>query len=373
MTTPRTLGVSLSLATTLVLASCSGDAPDKATPPSASPGASSGSAGSSGSASSDAGVTLEGGDPAMAAAIRTVYAGGARFAGKATTGEWKGERIAVVTGGDDATLLVGKGSQWTVAGGWWPSISKPAQVGKGPRHVLVIGSDARVGEPLKGTRGDTLQLVGLDTVGGAGVMGIPRDIWAKMPTGGHAKINAAYALGGGEGQQEAVADATGIPVEGYVAVGFEGFEKIVDEAGGIPIVVPKAIAGANGRVFAAGAQVLSGIKALGYARERKTLPDGDFGRSRHQGDLILAAAIKAKLEGVSSVPEDLSIVSKYADSNLSAAQALTFAAAFHQVDPSEAGRRVATGGFGWSADRQSIVIPSAETKAAFVRFRSGRL
>jgi len=309
----------------------------------------------------------------MVAALEKVYAGSEGFTGVATTGKWKGERVAVVTGGSDATLLVGKGSAWTVVGGWWPSISRPVQVGKGPRHVLVIGSDARVGEPLKGTRGDTLQLVGIDTTGGAGVMGIPRDIWTEMPGGGHAKVNAAFALGGGEGQQKAVTGVTGIPIEGYVAVGFEGFEKIVDEAGGIPIVVPKALQGAGVGMIAAGAQVLSGAKALGYARERKTLPDGDFGRSRHQGDLILAVAIKAKLDGVSSVPKDLSIVSKYAETNLTAAQALTFAAAFHRVDPGKVGRRVATGGFGWSADRQSIVLPSEKTRAAFQAFRSGRL
>lgn len=310
----------------------------------------------------------------MEAALRAVYAGRSGVEGKATVGTWKGEKLAVVTSDDDATLLVGKGSAWSVVGGWWPSLSRPAQLGKGPRHVLVIGSDARVGQPLKGTRADTLQLVGIDTVGGAGLMGIPRDIWAEMPGGGHAKVNAAFALAGGAGQQEAVSGVTGIPVEGYVAVGFAGFEKIVDEAGGLPINVPKALRGAGGvGMIGAGAQLLTGAQALGYARERKSLPDGDFGRSRHQGDLILAAAVKVKLAGISSVPDYLTLVSKYADTNLTAAQALTFAAAFHRVDPGKAGRRVATGGFGWSKDRQSIVIPSAESKAAFRAFRSGRL
>ncbi|GEQ12682.1 hypothetical protein KLO01_07290 [Knoellia locipacati] len=319
-------------------------------------------------------MTLEGGDAAMEAVLASVYAGRPAVEGSATVGTWKGEKVAVVTSSDDATLLVGAGSAWSVVGGWWPSLSKPAQLGTGPRHVLVIGSDARVGEPLKGTRGDTLQLVGIDTVGGAGVMGLPRDIWAEMPNGGHAKINAAFAFGGGKGQQQAVTGVTGIPIEGYVAVGFDGFEKIVDEAGGIPITVPKALRGAGGvGIIGAGAQVLTGAQALGYARERKTLPDGDFGRSRHQGDLILAAAIKARLEGVSSVPAHLTTVSRYADTNLTAAQALTWAAAFHKVDPTKVGRTVATGGFGWSKDRQSIVIPSAQSRAAFVRFRSGRL
>lgn len=367
----------LALAASLVLSSCTADereAAEVATTTSTATGAGSPRPTSSASPDRVTTVTLEGGEPAMEAVIGSVYAGRASVEGVASVGTWKGQQVAVVTSGSDATLLVAAGARWSVVGGWWPSLSRPAQLGAGPRHVLLIGSDARVGESLKGTRADTLQLVGIDTAGGAGVMGLPRDIWAEMPGGGHAKINAAFARAGGPGQQQAVAGVTGIPVEGYVAVGFDGFEKIVDETGGIAITVPKALRGAGGvGMIGAGPQLLTGAQALGYARERKSLPDGDFGRSRHQGDLLLAAAIKARLAGVASVPGQLTTVSRHADTNLTAAQALTFAAAFHRVDPGKVGRRVATGGFGWSRDRQSIVIPSAESRAAFVRFRSGRL
>lgn len=376
MPKPCSIAPILALAASLVLSSCTADEPEAAESATATGSATgSGSARPTSSASpAVTTVTIEGGEPAMEAAIGSVYAGRASVEGVASVGTWKGQEVAVVTSGSDATLLVAAGASWSVVGGWWPSLSRPAQLGAGPRHVLLIGSDARVGESLKGTRGDTLQLVGIDTVGGAGVMGLPRDIWAEMPDGGHAKVNAAFARGGGPGQQQAVAGVTGIPVEGYVAVGFDGFAKIVDEAGGIAITVPKALRGAGGvGMIGAGPQLLTGAQALGYARERKTLPDGDFGRSRHQGDLLLAATIKARLAGVASVPGHLTTVSRHADTNLTAAQALTFAAAFHRVDPAKVGRRVATGGFGWSRDRQSIVIPSAESRAAFVRFRSGRL
>lgn len=322
-------------------------------------------------------MTVDGADAGMLEAVRGVY-GTSGFTGKATTGTWKGERVAVVAGGSDATLLVGPGSgsraTWQVVGGWWPSLKREPQLGTGPRHVIVIGTDARVGKPLKGTRADTLQLVGIDTRGGAGVLGLPRDIWAPMPKRGHAKLNAAYAYAGGAGQQQAVAAVTGIPVEGYVAVGFDGFAKIVDESGGLPMLVPKEVRlTGSDVVIPAGPQVLTGAQALAYARERKSLPDGDFGRSRHQGELVIAAAVKARLAGVGSVPGSMTIVSKYVDTNLSATQALTFAAAFYRVDPSRAGRQVATGSFGTSPDGQSIVIPDAKAKRTFAAFRSGRL
>ena len=117
----------------------------------------------------------------------------------ATMGTWKSEKVAVVTAGDDVTLAVGpdvEGRRRLVA----LAGQGDAELGKGPRFVLVIGSDARPDEPLKGSRGDTLQVIGIDGKGGGGVMGIPRDTWAPLPGGGSAKINAAFAYGGGAGQ-----------------------------------------------------------------------------------------------------------------------------------------------------------------------------
>lgn len=111
------------------------------------------------------------------------------------------------------------------------------QVGDGPRFVLVIGSDARPCTSLQGTRGDTLQVVGVDGKGGAGVLGIARDVWAPIPGGGDAKINAALAYGGGAGQVKTVRTVTGLPIDGYVATGLPGFRQIVDESGGLPVDV----------------------------------------------------------------------------------------------------------------------------------------
>ena len=84
---------------------------------------------------------------------------------------------------------------------------------QGPRFVLVIGSDARPDEKLAGSRGDTLQVIGIDGKGGGGVMGIPRDTWAPMPGGGSGKINAAFAYGGGAGQLQSVRKVTGLPID----------------------------------------------------------------------------------------------------------------------------------------------------------------
>jgi hypothetical protein len=138
-------------------------------------------------ASSPAAVVVTGGDAALTAAVRTVYAGRSGVAATATTGRWAGTDVAVVTVAGDVTLLVRSGATWQVAGGWWPTLGRPTpRVGTVPRFVLVIGSDARPGRPLRGSRADTLQVVGIDGAGFGGVVGIARDLWAPMPGGGRA-------------------------------------------------------------------------------------------------------------------------------------------------------------------------------------------
>ncbi|MGL5929794.1 MAG: LCP family protein [Dermatophilaceae bacterium] len=314
-------------------------------------------------------VVVRGGDAALTALLTKVYAGRSGVVATATVGTWKREKVAVVTAGDDVTLAVGP--RWQLAGGWWPSLGKPEQLPAGPRFVLAVGSDARFDQKLKGTRGDTLQVLGVDGKGGGGVLGIARDLWAPMPGGGRAKINAAYAQAGGPGQLQSVRSVTGLPIQGYVAVGFKGFIQLVGYSGGVPMTVPRTIT--QGAVTVkAGRNTLDSREALAYARERKSLPDGDFGRSRHQGDIIVAGAAAARLAGPRIIATTLSLLSPNADTDLSATEALTFAAQFMRADPKAIGRHVAKGGFG-TAGGQSIVILGPESKAAFRAFRDGRL
>ena len=362
----RTRPTALVLACALVtLGACSGD-PD--------PAASSSSAATSASATPSAtpDVVVSGGDAALKALVEKLYAGKTGVEAKATVGTWKSEKVAVVTSGDDVTLAVGP--TWKVVGGWWPSLGKATpQLGKGPRFVLVIGSDARPDEALKGTRGDTLQVIGIDGKGGGGVMGIPRDTWAPMPGGGSGKINAAFAYGGGAGQLASVRKVTGLPVEGYVATGFKGFKTIVDQSGGVPMQIAKKLVFLHKLTIPKGKQSLSGKEALAYARERKSLPNGDFGRSAHQSEILIAAAVAARLSGVEIIPKEMSLVSANAMTDLSAAEALTFVASFYKLDPRKVGQQVAVGSIGTSSDGQSIVKVNSAARSVFATFRDGRL
>jgi len=311
--------------------------------------------------------------PTAAAALKSRAPSGAVTA-KAAVGSWMGTPVAVVVAGDDVTLAVGP--SWKVVGGWWPSlgVARPSLGPRGPRWVLAIGSDARKGQPLERTRADVLQVLGVDGEGGGGIMGMARDLWVQLSTGGKGKINSAMVFGGPDAQVRTVRDVTGLPLQGYVVVGFSGFMKVVDEQGGIPIVIPRTVVASHARnlVIKAGPQTLSGKEALAYARERKTLPDGDFGRSRHQGEVVLAAALKAKLAGPIAIPPALTSFSKVGRSDLTAEQILTFTAGLHTLSPLKIGRGVAKGEFG-RAGEQSIVVLGRQARSLFADFRDGNL
>ena len=258
--------------------------------------------------------------------------------------------IAVVTSGKDVTLAVAA-PKWRVVGGWWPSVGVSApSLGGGARRILMVGSDARPGQPVNGSRGDSLHIVGLDGQGGGGILGIPRDSYVALASGGRGKINSALVFGGPIGLQRTVVSATGVPVEGYVITGFEGFQRIVDGVGGLPVNDPVAVkdvmSGANVK---AGANKLNGGQTLAYGRARYSVPGGDFGRSANQGLILMAAAGFTKFVGPSKLPGMLRMAAPNVTTNLSAEQILTFAARVYVTQLSKVHSRVATGGFGWTA------------------------
>ena len=315
-------------------------------------------------------VTVAGAPAPLLALIRQKYAGKRGIRATAALGTWKGRRIAVVTYGRDVTLAAAVPG-WRVAGGWWPSLGKPTPQVGGRAFVLALGSDAREekGQSRERSRADAIQLIGRDGTGGGGVLGIPRDSWVHLTTGGTAKINAALAAGGPAAMTSTVARATGIPVRGYVVMSFLDVIGTVNALGGLPIISDMALAKVGIR---RGPQVLDGNQTLWYARERKSLPDGDFGRSRHQGQVLLAAAIQGRRKGVLWAPKVISVLDRRSSSNLTAEQVLQWVASFYALSPSKVGRQVASGSVG-SADGQSVVFLTSRARAQFADLRDGNL
>lgn len=156
-------------------------------------------------------------------------------------------------------------------------------------------------------RSDTMILLTIDPqTKTAGMMSIPRDLWANIPGYGYAKINTAFydgeafklPGGGPELAMRTVEQVIGVPIQYYAQMEFWAFTQLIDEIGKIRILVPKKIiidpvgAGSDKIMLSAGYHNLGGVEALAYVRQRHTT-GGDVDRSQRQQDVIMAVRDKA--------------------------------------------------------------------------------
>jgi polyisoprenyl-teichoic acid--peptidoglycan teichoic acid transferase len=289
-----------------------------------------------------------------------------------STGTWKGTPIAVVTRGKDVTLLVRTSSKkWAVVGGWWPSLGV-ARVPRKTTRVLAIGSDARNHQRVEKCRADALQIIGVDNKGVGGIVGIPRDSYVSLSTGGTDKINAALVFGGAQGQVRTVERATGVPIDGYVMAGFKGFRGMVAAVGGIAYASKSSLRSVDGyQILRAGSNRLNSKLALGLARERKNLANGDFGRSANQGRLIRAGIATARAQGPARLPKYLTAMSPHLSTDLSVVEVLNLAAAIY-LSPAATRTAVATGSVSMRGG-QSVVLLGGAAGSLFRNIKDGRL
>ena len=165
-----------------------------------------------------------------------------------------------------------------------PSGERPAD--QSGTTFLVVGSDAREG--LAGDRTDTIMLLHTGE-GKPLLMSIPRDSLVEVPGQGVTKINAAFGAGGPELLVQTIEGSTGIRVDHFVQMGFEGLVKLVDAVGGIEICPETAIDDPLAEInIPKGCQEANGETALGYARSRKSQELGDIDRARHQREVVSA-------------------------------------------------------------------------------------
>lgn len=231
--------------------------------------------------------------------------------------------------------------------------------------LLVLGSDARPGQSVTGSRADSIHLVGVNTTTGAGIaLGIPRDSYVPIAGHGKNKINAAMAYGGPDLMAHTIAEFSGIEPDYVIVTGFEGFKQTVNGLGGLDIDVPQAVH-AGGANVDAGHQHLNGHDALWYGRARHGVPGGDFGRSMHQG-AIMVAALRQLQEHASPQTKVGAALDTLMDGvavKMSPAQAYRLYQAGMAARPGKIKNCVLPGGFGW-AGSMSIVEPDRDTMHA---------
>jgi LCP family protein required for cell wall assembly len=151
--------------------------------------------------------------------------------------------------------------------------------------ILAVGSDARPGQDMTRSRGDALQLVGINTrTGSATAIGVPRDSWVSIPGHGREKINSALYFAGPRGMAGAMRNLVGIEPDYVMVTRFPFFEDMVDDIGGITVTNPRRFYDPylKKEGFAKGRIHLDGYNAMAFSRIRKGLAGGDFDRSANQ-------------------------------------------------------------------------------------------
>jgi LCP family protein required for cell wall assembly len=176
---------------------------------------------------------------------------------------------------------------------------------------LIVGSDSREGltaqqkrqlatGDARGRRTDTMMLLHVPRgVGGSPTLvSLPRDSFVPIPGHGSNKLNAAYAFGGPKLLTRTVEEATGIRIDHYMEVGFDGFASAVDAVGGVRLCVDRPMRDPKaGLDIGAGCQVLNSRQALGYVRTRASAR-ADLDRVERQRQFLGALVAKATSPGV---------------------------------------------------------------------------
>ncbi len=173
-----------------------------------------------------------------------------------------------------------------------PAPVTPAEAaGAAPVTFLLVGTDSRgtADEGIAaGGRSDAIMIARFSgDRQHAQLVSIPRDSWVDIPGHGMDKINAAYAFGGPSLLIQTVEQVTGVRIDHYVTIDFEGIIQVTDDLGGVDVVVAETTS--NGPyTFPAGVNHLDGDQTRWYLGQRYGLEGGDFDRVRRQQQFIEA-------------------------------------------------------------------------------------
>ncbi|WP_157407787.1 LCP family protein [Actinomadura atramentaria] len=191
---------------------------------------------------------------------------------------------------------------------------RPGPGAVGTENWLLVGSDtrAKIGTTGGGDvqwkpgaqRSDTIMLLHLPADRKkAYVVSFPRDSWVNVPGYGAQKINAAFSYGGPPLLIKTVEKLTGIRIDHFGAIDFNGFKTMTDALGGVTVTIKKDVYDPMRHVeWSAGTHKLNGEQALTFVRQRYNLPNGDFDRIKRQQAFIGALAKKAADGGTLSNP-----------------------------------------------------------------------
>ena len=217
----------------------------------------------------------------------------------------------------------------------------------GQAYNVAPGSAAFV----TGQRSDVVMLVHIPAgTAKATVVSFPRDSWVQLPAytdsknvqhaAVHAKLNAAFSIGGAPLLVATMEHLTGLHIDHFAAVNFPGFQGMVSALGGVDVCVATTRHDANsGDFLTAGQHHINGVQALALVRDRESFPNQDLGRIKDQEYFLSVMLRKVLSAGTLTNPlkltEFLNAATKSltVDSGLSLGDMRNLASRFSHLDP----------------------------------------
>jgi polyisoprenyl-teichoic acid--peptidoglycan teichoic acid transferase len=244
---------------------------------------------------------------------------------------------------------------------------------RGKVFVLVIGNDARSGNPDR-SRADAIHIVGVNArTMRAGILNFPRDSWVNIPGSGTGRINEALYRGGPRLLVRTIESITHIKIDYWVMTGFQGFQGLIEDIGRVRMFIPQDVydpTGSGARLNR-GAQDLGPINMLAYVRTRHSFATGDFARTKHQADALIA--MLRKLQGqVADTPGTLlrwmKAVHRHTRLNVGPSDLFRLGVLATQMPIRRVGNVTVPGRAG-SAGAASVVFLSPSADRIYARFR----
>ena len=170
-------------------------------------------------------------------------------------------------------------------------------------NVLLLG--------LEHERSDTIMVASYNTkTKTADIISIPRDTYIERDgfvNSGNNKINSVYTVKGIEGLNQIILNITGLEIDKFVTIDYDGVRAAVDAVGGVEVDVPFHMRYTDPYSdppldinIPAGIQDIKGDRAMEFLRFRKTnysgyegYAEGDLGRIEAQQKFIKSAIKKA--------------------------------------------------------------------------------
>ena len=200
-------------------------------------------------------------------------------------------------------------------------------------NILVIGSDSRAGtkgkfgsaQAIAGARSDTMMLLHiLPNHKGGVVISFPRDslvpvigcqadgVGDKGQTaqpGQTEMLNATFSAGGPACLWKTLESSTGVFINHFIEINFNGFQSVVNDLGGVNVCLPEGIKDpASGLDLSAGKHHVNGTQALAFVRERHIGQGSDLQRIQRQQFFMAALLQQIDSQKVlSNVPQVFTI------------------------------------------------------------------